>query len=207
MKKKVRTFWTVVALILVMEVATVLVVRYWYDIFPPRDVGVLYKHYADNEHIDASFIKGYRINDTLRLNVTVLVARDSIGFSQLLNDFHINTPEQRRMFLDSIYRANNLPIPPDFRTLPSVKFFRAPRNDPFNLIHENGRHFSPDDYQMVFRYSDSTLYTFDTHTQEERTAVIFFKASETFKDVDPEAKELYDNIQKGSNKNHNKSSK
>lgn len=207
MTKKTRTFWTVVALILVMEVATVLVVRYWYDIFPPRNVGVLYKHYEDNEHIDASFIKGYRINDTLRLNVTVLVAKDSIGFSQLLNDFNIQTPEQHSMFLDSIYRANNMPIPHDFRTLPSVKFFVAPRNDPFNLIHEKGRQHSSDDYQMVFRYSDSTIYTFDTHTQEEHTAVIFFKASETFKDVDPEAKELYDNIRKGSNKNYNKSSK
>lgn len=207
MTKKTRTFWTVVALILVMEVATVLVVRYWYDIFPPRDVGVLYKHYEDNEHIDASFIKGYRINDTLRLNVTVLVARDSIGFSQLLNDFHIDTPEQHRMFLDSIYRANNLPIPPDFRTLPSVNFFRASKNDPFNLIHEKGRHPSPDDYLMTFSYNDSTLYTFDTRTQEEHSAVTYKKFYETFKDVDPEAEELYDNIQKGSNKNHNKSSK
>lgn len=207
MNKKTRTFWTVVALILAMEVTTVLVVRYWYDIFPPRDVGVIYKHYENSEHIDASFIKGYRINDTLRINVTVLAAKDSIGFSQLLNDFHIETPEQHRMSLDSIYRANNLPIPPDFCALPSVRFFSASRNDPFNFTHKKGRHPSPDDYQMVFRYNDSTIYTFDTHTQEEHTAVIFFKASETFKDVNPEARELYDNIKKGSKKNYNKSSK
>ena len=193
MKKKTRTFWTVIALILAMEVATVLVVRYWYNIFPPRDIGVIYKHYADNAHIDASFVKGYRINDTLRIDVTVLAARDSIGFSQMLNDFHIDTPEQRRMILDSIYRANGLPAPPDISALTGLKTWRASRSNPFNFIHEKGRQPSADDYLMTFSYNDSTLYTFDTRTQEEHTAIMYYKFYETIKDADPEAKEYNDN--------------
>lgn len=192
MKKKTRTFWTVVALMLVMEVATVLVVRYWYDIFPPRNVGILYKHYEDNKHIDASFVKGYRINDTLRLNVTVLVARDSIGIAQLWDDFTISIP---------IEHADS--------PLPGFMAWLAPRNAPWENI-KPGNH-QPDDYWISMENRSHTLYIFDIKTDDEYDAVQGRRLYEIFKDNDPEAEEWLDiphqNRLKQKAQQNNKSSK
>ena len=47
--------------------------------------------YKDVDGIDASFIKDFPVNDTLRLDVTTLQATDSAGWERLKRDFHIAT--------------------------------------------------------------------------------------------------------------------
>ena len=206
MKKKTRTFWTVVALILVVEVATVLVVRYWYDIFPPHNVGIIYNHYDDNAHIDASFVKGYRINDTLRVDVTTLKARDSIGFAQMLKDFSLKHPEEIRLIMDSVRKASGIDIEANpYDNTPKIRLWLAPRNNPWGSISKT----QPDDYQMFFY--DSTIFAFDTKTYDERDAVQGRKFYEAFKDDVPDAEEFLDiphqNRLKKRAQENNKSSK
>ena len=49
----------------------------------------LYKRYAAVDDIDATFIKDFKVNDTLFVDVTLLEAKDSAGWERLLNDFHL----------------------------------------------------------------------------------------------------------------------
>ena len=63
-------------------------------VFFPRTVpfeqcSEVYKKYVDVEGIEASFIKDFRINDTLCLDVTVLKALDTNAWNMLKSDFHI----------------------------------------------------------------------------------------------------------------------
>lgn len=67
-----------------------------------------YKKYSRVDGVEASFIKDFRINDTLTVDVTMLKAVDSIGWETLLSDFDIKTPPD--VFLQRIYNGEDLII-------------------------------------------------------------------------------------------------
>ena len=56
---------------------------------PVEECSDVFQRYKDVEGVAASFIKGFPVNDTLRLDVTTLQATDSAGWERLLEDFHI----------------------------------------------------------------------------------------------------------------------
>ena len=62
----------------------------WPRTVPFSECSELYQRYADNEHVAASFVRNYRVNDTLTLDVTLLQATDSAGWQQLIEDFNIH---------------------------------------------------------------------------------------------------------------------
>ena len=47
----------------------------------------LYQRYADAEGVKASFVKGYRVDDSVRVDVTLLEATDSAAWERLKTDF------------------------------------------------------------------------------------------------------------------------
>ena len=83
-----KRYWLITLVLCVVGVTTVLAVRYWPRIVHPGEPSGLYLRYKDN-HIRASFIKDFRVNDSLTLDVTILEARDSVGWDQMKNDFKI----------------------------------------------------------------------------------------------------------------------
>ena len=58
-------------------------------LYPEREVSDLYLRYAEDPGVEASYVKGFRINDTLFVDATLLQAKDSTGWERLLNDFHL----------------------------------------------------------------------------------------------------------------------
>ena len=84
-----KRFWLIIALLALVEALVCYVVLQREYLFPSDEVSEVYTRYADDESIDASFIKGYRVNDTLFVDVTLLQAKDSAGWERLLNDFHL----------------------------------------------------------------------------------------------------------------------
>ena len=69
-----------------------LAVRLWPRTVPYAQCSDLYKRYAAVDDIDATFIKGYQVNDTLAVDVTLLEAKDSAGWDMLKRDFEIQDP-------------------------------------------------------------------------------------------------------------------
>ena len=49
----------------------------------------LYQRYYNVPGIEASYVKGFQVNDTLAIDATLLHATDSAGWERLLNDFHL----------------------------------------------------------------------------------------------------------------------
>lgn len=64
-------------------------VRLWPRTVPDAQCGELYEKYAKVEGIGATFIKDYRVNDSVTVDVTVLEATDSVGWQELRTDFKI----------------------------------------------------------------------------------------------------------------------
>lgn len=49
----------------------------------------VYKRYADMDGVDATFIKGYKVNDTVFVDVTLLETKDTALWDSLCKDFGI----------------------------------------------------------------------------------------------------------------------
>ena len=75
--------------ICLLAVAVAFVVKRCPRTVPFEQCSELYQRYADTEGIEASFIQGYRINDSIRVDVTLLQATDSAAWVLLMKDFKI----------------------------------------------------------------------------------------------------------------------
>jgi len=75
----------------VLVVASLLMARFWPHTLRDDQCSPLYQRYCHTPGIEASYVKGFRINDTLAIDATLLHATDSASWERLLNDF--NLPE------------------------------------------------------------------------------------------------------------------
>lgn len=82
-----KRFWTVIAIVAVIEVLAIALVQQWRYIFPSHEVSEIYTRYENTDGIDASFIKDFRVNDSVFIDVTLLEAKDSAGWEMLKRDF------------------------------------------------------------------------------------------------------------------------
>ena len=85
MNKSAR-WWLVFLVATALSVGAVALSRWWPRLFPDGAVSELYQRYAGTEGIEASFIRGYRLSDSVRVDVTLLQATDSAAWAQLLVD-------------------------------------------------------------------------------------------------------------------------
>ena len=79
--------WLITILVCLLLLGGGTVVILMPQVVPFSQCSDVYKQYADVDGIDATFIKGYRVNDTLTVNVTLLQATDSAGWARLQEDF------------------------------------------------------------------------------------------------------------------------
>lgn len=91
MRPKPKQF-LLLAIIFLAIVLVALAVRLWPRTVPFDQCSDLYKQYANVEGIDATFIKDYKVNDTVFVDVTLLEATDSMGWATLKKVFEIPNP-------------------------------------------------------------------------------------------------------------------
>ena len=94
------------AIIFLAIVLVALVVRLWPRTVPFDQCSDLYKRYASVDGVVATFIKDYKVNDTVFVDVTLLEATDSVGWVTLKKDFEIPNPSPD--FQQRIDNGNNL---------------------------------------------------------------------------------------------------
>ena len=84
-----KRFWMWVGVALLIELAAFTLWKRWYWFFPTHAVSEVYSRYAGTDGLNVVFLKDFKVNDTLLLDVTLLEAKDSAGWERLLNDFHL----------------------------------------------------------------------------------------------------------------------
>lgn len=92
-----RTFWIlIVALCLVAAGLSLWLPRE----AAARRVSDLYRRYEPNPHLSVAFIEGFKVNDTLAVDVTTVTALDDEGWDILRHDFSLAEvpPEMLAMF-------------------------------------------------------------------------------------------------------------
>ncbi len=83
--------WPIKVLATVVVVGVALAVKFLFCAVPYWQSSEVYKKYKDVEGIRASYVKDFRVNDTLTVAVTLLEATDSAGWEYLKQAFAIST--------------------------------------------------------------------------------------------------------------------
>lgn len=86
------TSWPATLTVCLLIVLGTLTVKLWPRTVPFDQCSVAYQTYANQPGIRAAFIKDYRINDTVRVDVTLLEAQTDSAWTQLTDDFNAQLP-------------------------------------------------------------------------------------------------------------------
>ena len=74
----------------------------WPRTVPFEQCSEIYQKYANEEDIKASFIKDFKVNDTVFVDVTLLEAIDSTGWDILKKDFEVDSlPPELQQLVDN----------------------------------------------------------------------------------------------------------
>lgn len=120
MKRRIILF----CLAALLCVAAVVAYKYRASIFRSGDVSELYRAYKDTPGVDATFVRGFQVNDTVSVDITLLQATDSAGWERLVNDTKLpndtkevhNSDKHTKAVLLHLFPKNymNQPTDPDF---------------------------------------------------------------------------------------------
>lgn len=99
MPRRIRLFWTVGAVLAVLMVAGVAAAVLVPRLLPLGDEGSLYRRYRNMPGIEATYLKDFPVNDTLNVDVVLLVADTDAGWDTLHRDFNLTkvTPIVQQM--------------------------------------------------------------------------------------------------------------
>jgi hypothetical protein len=161
---KKSSIYIIFVLVVVAAIVVGLAVRYVPSVVPYWQCSEVYKRYSKVEGVCASYIKDYRINDTLTVGVTLLEATDSAGWKYLLQAFNI---PQEMIELEEI----------------DVWTWKAFKNHPeeaYNLT-VNDRQVEQSDLEIVsISMKNQDICVFHTQNEQEHNEVFNQKIESNF---------------------------
>ena len=147
------TSWPVTLTVCLLIVLGTLTVKLWPRTVPFDQCSEIYQKYASMENVKASFIKDYKVNDTVFVDVTLLEATDSVGWATLKKDFEIPNPS------------------PDFQQrIDSGKDLIYTKKAPKSTITDTSQNSYPNDW-LAISHLKRTLTVFHIKNKEELNAV------------------------------------
>ena len=90
-----KRFWTLAVIGLILSILVPLVIIYAPRLLTDSQCSDLYRRYANTPGIQASFVKGFPLTDTLSIDATLLHATDSIAWLQLEKELKLPKPSQQ----------------------------------------------------------------------------------------------------------------
>jgi len=155
----VKRFWTWVGILLLVELAAITLCKRWYWFFPTRDVSEVYTKYAGTDGLNVVFLKDFKINDSVFVDVTLIEALDSAAWELIERDFRIIPPEEE-----------------DFHTLETtVSLWLAPHNNyssPMDTVNY-------DNDVIVMSYFKRTIAVFDVDSRNQIGAIFEYNITKT----------------------------
>ena len=121
----------------------------------------LYERYKDNPHVKASYLRDFRVNDTLAVDALLLQATSDSAFCALLRDFGV--PEE---IIDD-YKYDNESLVGNHKH--SILYFYKDKNNPQKTLPRE----NPDSRLVLGSFKNKSLCVFmtaDTHFKE----IIFY---------------------------------
>lgn len=92
--KNIIRFWGFFCVILVVSLGAITVAHRWHRIFPSDEVSAIYSRYEHVEGIDVSFVKKFKVNDTVFVDATLIETKDTSLWNKVCLDLQIPSVEQ-----------------------------------------------------------------------------------------------------------------
>lgn len=160
-RNKVKKGLTIVYIAAAMvAVGGILAMRLIPRTVPYEQCSEVYKRYHSVEGVNTSFVKGYELNDTMRIDVTFLEATTDSAWARLKEDFGISS-------LPAEYGEFDREA--DEYTITS---WRAPKDNPYGTIEECGPR--PDDISTAVSHYRRQVCVFHTKNEAELDAVLAY---------------------------------
>ena len=86
--------WPATLTLCLLIVLGALAVKLWPRTVPFEQCSEVYKKYAGVDGVDATFLKDFRVNDSVAVDVVLLEARTDSAWGMLLQEFNITPPPQ-----------------------------------------------------------------------------------------------------------------
>ena len=157
MQKNKLKFWGIFCIILAVALGVITLVYRWHRVFPTGEVSEIYATYAGIEGVEASFVKNYRVNDSVTVDVTVLEAKSDTAWTMLKDDYGV--PPLSSKSKSDIEKGS-----------PCIVFCKLPeliKND-----NRSSEKYTNDNTLVVAMHNDSTIYVFYSKTRERKDAIM-----------------------------------
>ena len=163
MRRRRWLYWIVVVLIGLLLSAITSAVIYWRHTVPLAETSEVYRQYRHLPGVRAAFIRQMPINDTLRLDMTLLEAKDSTAFADLLRAMGKSEEYIRDMAtLRTMYEKTDN----GYNVRHSRRCLRGHPADPPDSDPKNNEVVSFFSVRMC-------IAVFHTHTQQEIQTVLY----------------------------------
>ena len=127
----------------------------WPRTVPLDQCSDVYKRYADMDGVDATFIKDYKINDTVFVDVTLLETKDMALWDSLCTDFGIASITKFPIeFRDNLTASNSY----------SLRVIKDSADSDCGVEYRK--------YVIIFSYSRMTMCIFHNVDNNQYTAII-----------------------------------
>lgn len=147
-----KTSWLITILVCLLIIvgggAVVLCPR----IVLPSQCSEVYKRYSKADGIDATFIKDYRVNDSVFVDVTVLEANNDSAWEVLKNEYKI--PELTPYAKSDIEKGSSC-----------IAFCRLHKKD-------ETKKYNNENTMVVAMHNDRTIYVFYLKTKEQKNYLV-----------------------------------
>lgn len=147
-----KHFWLIVGVMAFLEVLIICLVLQWKYLFPSREVSELYARYADVEGVEASFIKDYRVNDSVFVDVTVIEANNDSAWAVLKREYKI--PELTSEEISNMEKGSSC-----------IAFCRLHKKD-------ETKKYNNENTMVVAMHNDRTIYVFYLKTKEQKNYLV-----------------------------------
>lgn len=148
------TSWPVTLAICLVIILGTVAIRLWPRTVPFEQCSKLYQKYSDKPNLESAFIKDFRIDDTIFVDVTLIIATDSTSWNSLKSDLNIPDldPEVQKQISDDVIFTR-----------------QVNKHDNSQTIEGN----SPDAELMAISYSSKTLCVLHVKNEKERHAIFY----------------------------------
>lgn len=156
--------WPITILLCLLIIGGGAAVILWPRTVPLQECSEIYQKYANVEDVRASFIKNYRVNDTVFVDVTLLQSIDSTGWSTLSKDFNI--PELDSEMQQLINDGDDM-----------VFTRQVSKHDYSHVV----KGYSPDVELLAISYLMKTICIFHVTNEDEIHAVLYYNLDNSTK--------------------------
>lgn len=165
MKKR----WAIVCLVALLCAGAVTVGKYRHSIFRGTTVSETYSQYVDNPNVEATFVRDFRVNDSITVDVTVLTAKNDEGWMEIKTIFcNIDIMEVPEQFRDLLLNGDGMCVN------------KYPANQPSLPVTDT----TTVDVEIAVAYNRKhTVYVFHVGTLERASVILQDRIHKHFKNI------------------------